>query len=88
MEKVKYLPNNEDDFMADRLLPCPFCGGEAGLIFIGNNVTKKKSVEIGCTGKCRCRIINSTVYNRHSAEHVANLSISQWNGRVAANKEV
>ena len=46
------------------LKPCPFCGGEAVKIFIGNEYTKKRSVEIKCK-KCRVKRVNAAIYHDH-----------------------
>ncbi len=65
--------------MADELLPCPFCGNEAELLFIGNSHTKSRKAEIKCK-KCYVKIINAGL--RHGSEWVAKHSIDDWNKRA------
>lgn len=78
MKKQIYTDHGGNDLIADELLPCPFCGGEPKLIFIGNNFTKSRKVEIICM-KCRCKRTIGTVH--HSSHWAAELSIEQWNKR-------
>jgi len=76
-----YMPHTEPEFEADDLLPCPFCGYEADLRFIGNGYTKSKEVQIKCTNMyCRATMINKAIKN--SSEWLAKISITNWNKRV------
>jgi len=74
-----YVDNNGNVFIADVMLPCPFCGGEPKINFIGNDYTKNRKVEIKCT-KCRATILNAGL--RYSQEQIARISINAWNKRV------
>ena len=67
------------------LKPCPFCGGEAEKIFIGNEHTKKRSLEIKCT-KCRVKRVNSAIH--HSHEWLDEVSTKAWNDRVECSHMV
>ena len=73
-----YYPNSDDKFTAGELLPCPFCGGEAKLTFIGNDHTKTRKVIIKCT-KCFVKRTDATIKNNH--EWCAKTSINKWNTR-------
>ena len=78
MTAKEYTPHTEPSFTYDALLPCPFCGGEAELLFIGNSYTKSRKAEIKCK-KCYARIINAAL--KHGSEWVAKHSIDDWNKR-------
>ena len=81
MEQAEYKPHSGNVFLADVLLSCPFCGGEAGLMFIGNDYTKTRKVEIKCSNiNCRATIINAG--RRKNSEQVTKWSIESWNKRV------
>ena len=63
------------------LSPCPFCGGKVELSYIGNDHTKKRSVEVdhirmGCPVKFRQSAI------RYSHEWLAEKVAEAWNQRV------
>jgi len=78
MEQCKYSPHTGNDFIADVMLSCPFCGGEPELTFIGNDYSKKRKVQIKCKG-CRVTMINAGI--RFDSEKLARLSIADWNRR-------
>ena len=57
----------------DKLLPCPFCGGEAKLYFL-----KKEHpyvYRVGCTGICK------TAYGISYSYSEKQLAIKAWNTR-------
>ena len=60
------------------LKPCPFCGGKAKKIFIGNDFTKKRSIEIKCTN---CRIKRTDAAIRHNHEWLDKIATEAWNTR-------
>ena len=78
MEAREYLPNTGNSFMADELLPCPFCGGEPELKFVGNDYTKSRKATIKCK-KCRAEITNAAL--KHDSKWCAMVSIEDWNKR-------
>ncbi len=78
MKQIEYTPHTEPNFFADELLPCPFCGGEAELLFIGNGHTKSRRVEVKCK---KCRIKRTVGAIRHGSEWCAKISINEWNQR-------
>lgn len=81
MKQTIYRPHSGKDFEADELLPCPFCGYIPELLFIGNDFTKKRSVEIKCTNiNCRVHRISSGI--RSTSKELALWSIESWNKRV------
>ena len=61
-----------------KLKPCPFCGGEAERKFIGNDHTKKRSIEIKCK-KCRVKRVDAAL--SHSHDWIDNECTKQWNER-------
>jgi len=79
METQIYTDHNGNELKADKLLPCPFCGGKPQLMFSGNDFTKSRSVTITCT-KCFCKRTIASVH--HSSHWAAELSIERWNERV------
>jgi len=80
MNKTTYTPHSGIPFTADALLPCPHCGGEPELKFIGNEHTKSRTAVIKCKD-CRATILNSTIHQ--NSETVANWTITAWNNRIA-----
>lgn len=60
------------------LLPCPFCGSEPEKIFIGNQYTKKRSIEVKCH-KCRCKRVDAAIH--HSHDWLDEVSTKNWNQR-------
>jgi len=82
MKQTIYKPHSGNDFLADVMLSCPFCGGEPQLTFIGNDYSKKRKVEIKCK-KCRVTMVNAGI--RSGSEQLAKLSIEAWNKRVSGH---
>lgn len=78
-KQTEYQPHASNAFIADVVLPCPCCGGEPELTFIGNPYTKSRKVNIKCK-KCRLQRTDATM--RHDAEWIAKHAISDWNKRV------
>jgi hypothetical protein len=80
-ETTVYVTHTGHKFEAEKLLKCPFCGYEPELLFIGNDYSKKRSVEIKCTNKnCRINVVTSGI--KSSSQQVALWSIEIWNKRV------
>lgn len=84
MKAKEYFPHTEPSFMADELLPCPFCGATPELIFIGNGYTKTRKAQIKCP-KCRIQRIDAAI--KHSSEWVAKVAINHWNKRHQAKSK-
>lgn len=84
MQKVEYSDNNGNVFLADVMLPCPFCGCEPKITFIGNKATKSRKVTIKCTGS-HCRVERTDATLRHDAEWCAKTCIESWNTRVGGH---
>lgn len=64
------------------LLGCPFCGGEAEIVQIGNEVTPKRGFEVrcltwGCATKKRAMVIRQPLEKAHA------FAIAAWNRRAA-----
>lgn len=75
-----YKTHSGCNFLYENLLRCPFCGSEPKLIFIGNDYSKKRTVEIKCTNiDCRATMINSSI--RSTSKQLATWSIDKWNRR-------
>jgi len=64
---------------ARELLPCPFCGGEAALAFVGNVHSTRKCV-VKCGG---CRYQRTDAALRNGDEWLRNTAIAAWNRRTA-----
>src|SRR5258708_4747518 len=62
----------------NRLLPCPFCGGEAYQVQIGNAATKSRGYEIGCRD-CRVKITDMVI--RKDLDWIKPRNIANWNKR-------
>ena len=77
MEQIIYSTNS-GEFEANKLLPCPFCGGEPEFYTIGNDYTKKRSAEIKCT---KCMVKRTTGAIEHDLEWCGRKAIEAWNER-------
>lgn len=71
---------NTGEFVAEKLLPCPFCGGEPEFVTIGNDYTKSRKAEIKCT-KCFCKRTTGAIHN--NLEWCGRKAIELWNKRTA-----
>ena len=78
MQQIEYK-SHSSTFFYDELLPCPFCGGEANINFIGNDHSKKRKVEVKCSS-CRVELINASI--RNNSEVCAKWTIDGWNKRI------
>ncbi len=67
--------SGEEIFLSD----CPFCGSEPEVSHIGNNHTKKRTIEIKCKG-CNVKMRNSAMKNNFS--WLESVSVKKWNNRV------
>lgn len=76
---TEYSDNNGTTFKADEILPCPFCGTDAEIKFIGNSFTTSRKVTIQCR-KCNVKMTNATI--RHNHEWIAVITIDKWNKRA------
>lgn len=68
--KIHYVP---------KLKPCPFCGGEAKITLIGNDLGKKRKAEIKCT-KCFTKQVTGAI--RHDLAWCEKTATEQWNTRL------
>lgn len=64
-----------------KLKQCPFCGEMPEKIFIGNEYTKRRSIEIKCP-KCRIKRVDSAII--HSHEWLDAVATQSWNQRTKA----
>jgi len=81
LEKTTYYPNTGNNFIADVMLPCPFCGSKPELLFISNDHTKSRKVEIKCTNtNCRVKTITAGITADH--KQIALWTLEIWNRRV------
>ena len=60
------------------LKPCPFCGADADIKFIGNDYTKKRSVEIKCTKCFTLQKTGTIMFGHAQCEEWAK---EEWNAR-------
>jgi transposase-like protein len=79
LEQVTYTDNLGNEFIADVMLPCPFCGGEAKLEMIGNNYSKTKKARIKCK-KCHVQRVDAAIIN--DQVWCGKTVIKQWNTRT------
>ena len=66
------------------LLPCPFCGTDPDVRFIGNAHTKSRRIKVRCSG---CRIERTDAAIRYGFEWLRTVAEKNWNQRPE-NKEV
>lgn len=65
--------------METKLKSCPFCGGEAEIIIIGNEYTKTRGVEIKCK-TCKISRLQKVITQSH--EWIIDKAIEHWNTRL------
>lgn len=71
--------------MSDKLLNCPFCGSEPKVKRIGNEHTKRRSIEVKCSGSlCRASQVNAAIH--HDFKWLQDVSIKAWNNRGIENE--
>ncbi len=64
-----------------KLKPCPFCGSEAKMKFIGNDYTKSRTIEVKCSNvNCRAKMKNGAI--RFNFDWLEDISIKAWNRRA------
>src|SRR5690606_22731887 len=63
----------------EKLLPCPFCGGEAEIHDIGNDLKKSRKTEIVCT-QCHVKKVVAAIHNPLSWTRAT--AIEEWNRRT------
>lgn len=66
------------------LFACPFCGGEPELGHKGNELTKKRIIQIKCK-KCRCVRIDAAIY--YGFGFLEETAVKNWNQRPTDEKE-
>jgi transcription elongation factor Elf1 len=65
--------------MMDKLLPCPFCGGEA---YLNDILTRKgRDIEIGCR-KCGIKMLKGFIRYSFDPIYCRELAILAWNRRM------
>ena len=70
--------NSWDSKTKLKVLKCPCCGGDPELKYIGNDFSKKRSIEIKCL-KCRLKRKDSAL--THSFLWLEEVCIRYWNKR-------
>lgn len=77
--EAKYTPHTEPEFEYESLKPCPLCGKDVDLQFIGNSSTKNRKVKIYCRN-CNLQMLQATFQD---AEWIAKKVIDRWNKRIS-----
>jgi len=77
--KITLYETNSGEFNYEALLDCPFCGGTANIIFIGNDYSKRREVIIKCS-KCQVEMHDAAL--RLNTETLAKTTIDRWNTRI------
>ena len=67
-----------------KLLPCPFCGGEAEINQIGNMATKSRGFEVRCTA-WGCSTKKRSMIIRRSLENARTWAVKRWNTRAPSD---
>lgn len=68
------------------LLPCPFCGGGAEIVQIGNEHTKSRGFEVRC-GTWGCATKKRAMVIRQPLEKAREFAIAAWNRRAKATPD-
>jgi Lar family restriction alleviation protein len=63
------------------LLSCPFCGGEASIVQIGNEATRKRGFEVRCE-TWGCATKKAAMVIRHTLDQAREFAIAAWNRRA------
>lgn len=66
---------------ADKLLPCPFCGGEAEIKECGNVVIGWKETEIRCK-RCNTAQVHKWLRYKFDYDFIIKKTIEAWNRRA------
>lgn len=66
----------------ETLRECPFCGSDVELTFIGNDYTKKRSVEVTHKTKKGCPVKFKQSALRNGIEWLADAVAEAWNTRA------
>ena len=64
----------------NELKPCPFCGGEPTVTYIGNEHTKIRFIKIQCSG---CRFERTDSALKFGFEWLDGIASAAWNRRIA-----
>lgn len=66
--------------LAERLLPCPFCGGNVKTTYIGNEWTKVRKICVKCK-RCGCEQTTGTPH--YGFDWLESVAEANWNKRTA-----
>jgi hypothetical protein len=65
----------------DELKPCPFCGGQAGLIHRGNDHTETREVTVRCRTRGCCKGMTVAAV-REDMSWCEERAVEHWNKRT------
>ena len=60
-------------------LPCPFCGNNPVVRFIGNDSTTRRAIEVKC-GSCGATRIDAAIM--HGFDWLEDIAVKNWNKRA------
>lgn len=86
MNKSIYKDNLSNELEFDPMSPCPMCGANPRIWFIGNDYSKQRKVKIKCKNtKCQVSISHRGLYT--PSETLLMLVVSAWNRRNKKKKK-